>query len=90
MTDLDRQTQAAIEALVHRLKNRGDDDGQFATDPEVFAQEFMAAMRGRGWRPVDALSKPAPEARRANPNDDWQQARAALEQKLHRPAGEVA
>ncbi len=48
MTDLDRETQAAIEALVYRLKNRaGEDD-------EPFAQEYVMAMRHRGWRPTEA------------------------------------
>lgn len=54
--DLDHATSDAVEALVYRLRNRGDDEGQYATDPEVFAREFMAAMRGRGWRPVEALA----------------------------------
>jgi len=53
MTELDTETQAAIEALVHRLKNRED------TDDEPFAMEFVQAMIGRGWRPTEARkSKP--------------------------------
>jgi hypothetical protein len=46
--DLDRETQAAIEALVYRLKNRTDEDD------EPFAQEYVLAMRLRGWRPTEA------------------------------------
>jgi hypothetical protein len=46
--DLDRETQAAIEALVFRLKNRTDEDD------EPFAQEYVLAMRLRGWRPTEA------------------------------------
>jgi hypothetical protein len=54
MTELDTETQAAIEALVHRLKNRED-----GTDDEPFAMEFIQAMIGRGWRPTEARrSKP--------------------------------
>ena len=48
MTDLDRATQDAINALIHRLKNRTDEDD------EPFAQEFVMAMRHRGWRPTEA------------------------------------
>ena len=50
MTDLDRETQAAIEALVYRLKNRADEDD------EPFAQEYVTALRARGWRPTEARS----------------------------------
>ena len=53
MTELDREIQAAIDALVHRLKNRDD------TDDEPLAMEFVQAMIGRGWRPTKARrSKP--------------------------------
>jgi len=44
-----------VAALVHRLRNRGDGEGQYATDDEFFAAEFIAALRVRGWRPVLAL-----------------------------------
>ena len=54
MTELDREIQAAIDALVYRLANR--DPG---TDDEPFAMEFVQAMIGRGWRPTEARrSKP--------------------------------
>lgn len=49
MTDLDRETAAAIDALVYRLKNR-----EPGTDDEPFAQEFVMALRHRGWRPTEA------------------------------------
>ncbi len=53
MTELDREIQAAIDALVHRLKNRE------GADDEPFAMEFVQAMIGRGWRPTEARrSKP--------------------------------
>lgn len=58
MTDLDTETRAAIDALVFRLRNRGD------ADDEPFAQEFIAALKARGWRPVLV---PPPEA-------DWRRA----------------
>jgi hypothetical protein len=49
MTDLDRESIAAVDALVYRLKNR-----EPGTDDEPFAQEFITALRGRGWRPTEA------------------------------------
>ena len=48
MSDLDRETQAAIEALVYRLRNRADEDD------EPFALEYVTALRARGWRPTEA------------------------------------
>jgi hypothetical protein len=50
----DRETRSAIDALVHRLRNR--DPG---TDDEVFALEFITALRARGWRPTEARAAPA-------------------------------
>jgi hypothetical protein len=52
--DLDRESTAAVDALVYRLRNRGDGEGQFATDDEPFAQEYVIALRARGWRPTEA------------------------------------
>ena len=57
MTDLDRETQDAKEALVYRLRIRDAAirAGEDYEDPEVFAQEFMMALRHRGgWRPTSA------------------------------------
>lgn len=51
--DVDSETRTAIAALVYRLKNRPPDD-----DDELFALEFMTALRGNGWRPTRA--RPAP------------------------------
>lgn len=52
MSDLDRETLDAIAALVHRLRNRGAGEGQFATSDEPFAAEFVGAMASRGWYPL--------------------------------------
>ena len=53
MSELDREVQAAIDALVYRLANREE------ADDEPFAMEFVQAMLGRGWRPTEARrSKP--------------------------------
>jgi hypothetical protein len=85
--DLDHETQAAIEALVYRLRNRTDEDD------EPFAQEYVLAMRLRGWRPTEARVVPGwrhPAAPRTEPTEEWRQARAELEQKLHRPEGDAA
>ena len=50
----DAETSAAIEALVYRLKNRGGEDD------EVFALEYVTALRGRGWRPTPAKATAPP------------------------------
>jgi hypothetical protein len=49
MNESDAETRAAVDALVYRLRNRGD------ADDEPFAQEFIAALKARGWRPVLAV-----------------------------------
>lgn len=64
MTDLDRETSAAVEALAHRIRNRdaailGGSDCEEIGDSEVFAREFLTALRGRGWRPTEARVLPS-------------------------------
>ena len=54
MTELDREIQAAIDALVYRLQNRAE------ADDEPFAMEFVQAMIGRGWRPTSAKTTTPP------------------------------
>jgi len=61
LTDPDAETRAAIDALVHRLRNKGD------ADDEPFAAEFIAALRGRGWRPT--MARPSPDWRQARGSD---------------------
>ena len=65
MTSREHETQAAVAALVHRLRNRGDGIGQSATDDDLFAREFITALIGFGWRPFEAVrgtrSQPAGE-----------------------------
>jgi hypothetical protein len=51
--NLVEETRLAVAALAHRLRNRAED-----TDDEVFALEFVTAMRGRGWRPTAARLTP--------------------------------
>jgi len=60
---LDEETQVAVKALVFRLRNRDAD-----TDDEAFADEYMAALKSRGWRPTEA--KPAPTWREQTANRD--------------------
>lgn len=65
MTDLDRETSAAVEALAHRIRNRDaaildGSDCEEIGDAEVFAREFLTALRGRGWRPTAAKSGTPP------------------------------
>jgi len=63
VTDLDHETTAAVAALVHRLRNPGDAD-PLGADAEPFAQEFIAALKARGWRPLLAVP----------PDADWRRA----------------
>lgn len=51
----DAETKAAEDALAHRLRQRDAAirDGAEYADAEVFAAEFMLALRTKGgWRPV--------------------------------------
>lgn len=50
--DIDRETREAVAALVFRLRNRE------GADDEPFAQEFIAALKLRGWRPTEARPVP--------------------------------
>lgn len=60
MTDAD--TAAAIESLAYRLRQRDEAmrNGGDHADPDVFALEFLTAMRGKGWRHLEALVGPKP------------------------------
>ena len=51
--DLDQESAKAVEALVLRLKRRDQE-----TDDEVFALEYVTALRGHGWRPTLAQRVP--------------------------------
>ena len=52
----DTETAAAISALERRMKLRDQAirDGEDHADAGPFSQEFMAALRGRGWRHTEA------------------------------------
>ena len=53
MTSIDEGTQEAIDALVYRIRDRGE------ADLEIIAREFMLELRERhGWRPTDARRVP--------------------------------
>lgn len=56
----DAETTAAIEALAYRLRTRDAamNDGEDYADPEVFAAEYLTAMRGRGWRVTNTAPPP--------------------------------
>lgn len=55
---LDRETREAVDALVRRLRDKGD------ADDEPFAAEYVAFLRGCGWRPVLAVPASADWRRR--------------------------
>ncbi len=63
MTEQDRETHAAIEALAHRIRVRDAAvrAGEDVDDAEPFSAEFMAALRGRGWRLTEARRIPVPK-----------------------------
>jgi hypothetical protein len=79
----DAETSAAIEALAHRVKTRDAEPER--PDAEVFALEFITALRGRGWRPTAAKAgapplhaPPVPDKRTRD--EELAAARAALRQ----------
>ena len=79
MTDPD--TRAAVDALTRRLRNRYQD-----ADAEVFALEFITALRARGWRPTEARVMPAwhrPAGNGVEPTGDYLAARRELDARLN-------
>ena len=86
MTELDREIQAAIDALVHRLANRE------GTDDEPFAMEFVQAMIGRGWRPTEARRmvplKPQPGAG-SGPSEETRAELEAARQRMAEAAEQL-
>ena len=86
----DHETTAAVDALTRRLRDR--DPG---TDDEVFALEFITALRARGWRPTEARMMPAwhrPAGHGTEPTGDYLAARQALDARLacREPGGDAA
>lgn len=52
LPNVDEETRAAVSALAHRVRER--DAAAERSDAELFAGEFMTALRGQGWRPTAA------------------------------------
>lgn len=82
----DRETRRAVASLVRRLQERdaaikaGADD---VPDLEPFAAEFMAALKGQGWRPVEVLRPPGDwrlKPQRAEPPESYREARALVDE----------
>jgi len=71
VTDFDKETRAAVAALVHRLRNPGDTD-PLGAGAGPFAEEYVAALVSRGWYPVGVLP----------PGDDGAAAREAARELL--------
>lgn len=67
----DAETAAAIEALAHRLRKRDEAmrNSEDYADAEPFALEFMAALRGRGWRVTNTAPPPAHPDGAGRPKD---------------------
>ena len=58
----DAETTAAIEAMAYRVRQRDAamNDGEDYADADVFALEFLTALRGQGWRPTPAKAAALP------------------------------
>lgn len=65
MTDLDRETRAAVDALVSRYRSKGD------ADDEPWAEEFVAFLKTLGWRPTLAVRAPDWKAPREDKGGDY-------------------
>ena len=99
----DKETAAAESALAHRVRLRdiAIHDGEDHSDPEVFAAEFVTALRGFGWRPTPAkaagLPMHAPAGTADKPRSELladlradMEARAARDAAAKQTRGEVA
>lgn len=63
--DPDQETRDAVTALAHRIRQRDADPPEVRLDAELFAREFITALRMRGWRPTPA--RPAVDWRVTEP-----------------------
>lgn len=82
----DAETQAAIDALAYRIRNRDAavrDGGEDVGDAEPFALEFMTALRGHGWRPTPAKVFSAPKPAAPGPVAPLKPETAELLRDLH-------
>jgi hypothetical protein len=81
----DHETTAAVDALVWRLRNR-----EPGTDDEIFAREYLIALRARGWRPTEARKpadwQPPKPGGSAEPGDDYRAALDEVREKARRDA----
>ena len=86
MTDLARQKQAAVDALVYRLNHR-----EPGVDHEPFAQEYVESLWGFGWRPTPLTDRPAarPPASKETKREIVEALRAerGWDQDSHTPRG---
>jgi hypothetical protein len=67
--NLDEDTRKAVAALASRVRLR--DAAEDREAPELFANEFVQALRGQGWRPTPArpaLRWSSPRSRGADPS----------------------
>jgi hypothetical protein len=87
MTDAD--TQAAIDALAHRLRKRDEAirDGAEYADADPFSLEFITALRAQGWRVTPAkvyqLPQRADGGTSDGPSEDYRAIRARWEAGPH-------
>lgn len=79
MTRLGHAAASLTEALTYRLRNRGSGPGQYPADDELFAQEFLTAVLGRGWRPTQARRADWRDLPTGDGLPSGQEARAAVD-----------
>lgn len=84
MTGAERETSAAVEALTYRIKARDAAirAGEDVPDAEPFAAEYVAGLRGHGWRLTEAKVVPAWKAPVVKGDGPSEETRALLRQAL--------
>lgn len=89
----DRQNRRAVAGLVRRLRER--DEAVKAGSPDVpdwepFAAEYIAALRGQGWRWRENLAPAVIHAGDGGPPKGFRDAKALIEENAVRAAAERA
>jgi hypothetical protein len=89
MTDLDRETRAAVDALAYRIRERDAAirAGEDVPDADVMAGEFLTKFRAQGWRPTEAKVTPLGRTARpgsgSGPGEEYRRIRAEWESREH-------
>lgn len=68
----DRHARRLVDVFARRLR---DDP---TTDPTILATELVAILRGHGWRPIEALQPPTPDAGDGSGREEYLARKAEL------------